>query len=164
MTHLVNGNLETRLSTAAAAIRGSIDYLLPSTISDLASLCGSLSPTESIKPAMHTDWAQGGWDVFINSWKAMDPRRYNIGPGSELEAIRTEPSGMGGCGIMLPDCDMKISESSGSGSSEYNNGDGRGGVKGKGHNGKWEVLLSLTQKEHAGLKNDQDFARFFKSA
>lgn len=121
------------LATAAALIRQSINSVNLSSISHMASLIASLSPTETLAPrADFTDM-----DVFMNTWYSGNAEKYDIGTASLPAAFRLHSPMAGACMVILPN---------------FSRGKPR----------VFEILAHLTLEEHELLRKDTEFLKYFE--
>ncbi|CEO59926.1 hypothetical protein PMG11_04576 [Penicillium brasilianum] len=121
------------LATAASSIRQSINSVDLTSISHMTSLISSLAPTETL--GSHADFTD--MDVFMNTWHSGSTEKYGLGAGVVPVALRLHAPMPGACAVILPNFS-------------------RGSVR------VFDVHLQVTAEEHALLKQDAEFVKYFE--
>lgn len=121
------------VAKAASLIRQSVHAVNLSSISCMAAIIASLSPTETLVPyADFTDM-----DMFMNTWYSGSAEKYDLGPASVPVAFRMHSAMAGACLMILPN---------------FSQGAAR----------VFDVLVHLSIEEHELLRKDEEFSKHFE--
>lgn len=120
-------------ATAASLIRQSINSVDLTSISHMAYLISSLSPTENL--GSHADFTN--MDVFMNTWHSGSTEKYDLGGGVVPVAFRLYAPMPGACAVILPNFSRGLTRI-------------------------FDIHLQITAEEHDLLKQDAEFTKYFE--